>query len=103
MNRPKIQPDDKVTVRMTASDRELLLEYTLGDPEYVERLRPAPTGKGFVGNYTLDDLEDILGYVAAEANHTGDKNLRRQRDALFKRLLRTQRSFDDGNWNDSVI
>lgn len=39
MHRPKIQPDDKVTVRMTASDRELLIEYTLGDPEYAERLR----------------------------------------------------------------
>lgn len=66
-------------------------------------LCPASTGKGLVGEYTLDDLEDILGYVAAEANHTGDKKLRRDLDTLYDRLLRTQRSFDDGDWNDSAI
>lgn len=103
MNRRKIQPDEKVMVRMTTRDRELLLEHTLGDPEYAERLRPASTGKGLVGEYTLDDLEDILGYVAAEANHTEDKKLSRQLDALFNRLLRTQRSYDEGNWNNSAI
>jgi hypothetical protein len=84
-------------------DRELLLEYTLEDPEYAGRLRPAPTGKGLVGEYTLDDLEDILGYVAAEANHTGDASLRQELDDLFDRLLETQRSFDDGGWSDSGI
>ena len=103
MNRKKIEPDEKVTVRMTARDRELLLEHTLGDAEYAERLDSAPNGKGLVGLYTLDDLEDILGYVAAQANHTEDKKLRRELDALYDRLLRTQESFDDGNWNDSTI
>jgi hypothetical protein len=103
MNRRKIQPDEKITVRITTRDRDLLLEHTLGDPEYAERLRPAPTGKGLVGEYTLDDLEDILGYVAAEANHTDNKKLRRELDAFYDRLLRTQRSFDDGNWHDSTI
>ena len=103
MTRRKIQADEKVTVRMTMRDRELLTEYSLGDPEYAERLHPAETGKGLLGEYTLDDLEDMLGYVAAEANHTDDKKLRRELDALFDRLLRIQRSFDDGNWNDSAI
>ena len=103
MNRRKIRPDEKVPVRMTKRDRDLLLEHTFADPEYAERLRPAPSGKGLVAEYTLDDLEDILGYVAAEANHTDDKKLRRELDAFYDRLLRTQRSFDDGNWNDSAI
>jgi hypothetical protein len=101
--RRKIQPDEKVTVRLSARHRTLLLEHTFGDPQYAETLRPAPTGKGLVGDYTLDDLEDMLGYIAAEANHTEDKKLRRELDALYDRLLRTQRSYDDGNWTDSAI
>ena len=103
MKRKKIQPDEKITVRMTLRDRELLLEYTLGDPESAERLRPDSAGKGLVGEYSLDDLEDILGYIAAEANHTDDKQRGRELHALYDRLLRTQRSFDDGSWNDSEI
>ena len=101
--RMKIQPEQTITVRMSERDRALLLENTLGDPEYAERLRPAPASDGLVGDYTLDDLEDMLGYVAAEANHTEDKKLRRELDALYDRLFRSQRSYDDGNWNDSAI
>ncbi len=101
MDRRKIQPDEKITVHMSARDQELLLEHTMGDPDYAERLLPAPGGKGLAAEYTLDDLEDMLGYIAAEANHTVDMKLRRELDALFDRLFRTQRSYDDGDWNDS--
>mgnify|MGYP006278236353 CR=1 FL=1 len=103
MKRRKIQPGEKVTVRMTVRDRELLLDHTFVDSEYPERLRPSPSGKGLIGEYTVDDLEDILGHIAAEANHTEDRKMRKQLDALFDKLLRIQRSFDDGNWNDSEI
>ncbi len=103
MSRRKIHPDERIAVRMTARDRSLLLDHTFGDPEYVKRLRPASSGRGLVGDYTLDDLEDMLGYIAAEANHTEDKALRSALDGLYDRLFRVQRSYDDGNWNDSAI
>jgi hypothetical protein len=35
---------------------------------------------------TLDDLEDLGGYVAAEANHTTDKKLRKKLDAIFSKI-----------------
>ena len=103
MKRRKIQPGTKITVRMTVRDRALLTEHTLGGPEYAKRLQPASSGSGLVGEYTLDDLEDMLGYIAAEANHTGDRKLRRALHALHDRLYRTQRRYDDGSWNDSAI
>ena len=103
MNRRRIHPDEKIAVRMTARDRRLLLDHTLGDPEYANRLRPASNAGALVGEHTLDDLEDMLGYIAAEANHTEDRALQRALDALYDRLLRVQRSYDDGNWNDSTI
>jgi len=46
MKRRKIQPGEKLTVRMIERDRTLLLEHTFGDPEYAERLRPASGGGG---------------------------------------------------------
>jgi hypothetical protein len=35
---------------------------------------------------TLDDLEDLGGYVAAEANHTTDKKLRKKLDAISSKI-----------------
>lgn len=96
--RQRIRPEDRVSVRFTASDRQILEDLVL-DPDYLERLHPS--GHGFVGEYTLDDLEDILGYVAAEANHTTSSKRRRILDNLFRRLMEIQRSYDDGSWNDS--
>lgn len=82
-------------MRLHARHRELLLEHTLADPEYAERLQPPPRGTGLVGRYTLDDLEDILGYVAAAANHTEDESLQTELDALFEKLLAIQGAYED--------
>ena len=35
---------------------------------------------------TLDQLEDLGGYVAAEANHSTDKKLRKRLDAIFSNI-----------------
>lgn len=98
--RQRIAEGTPVAVRFTARDRGLLGELML-DPEYLERLRPIAGSTDLVGDYTLDDLEDILGYVAAEANHTKNSRHRAQLDDLYDRLTDIQRSYDDGNWNDS--
>lgn len=101
-NRKRINEGTKVAVKLTARDRKLLDDLML-DPEYLERLQPIPGSKDLAGEYTLDDLEDMLGYIAAEANHTPNQRLRSQLDDLYDRLAHIQQSFDDGNWNDSNI
>lgn len=100
--RKRIDPEDRIEVRMTPRDRELLLEHVVVDPEYVERLDQTAGSSTFIGRYTLDDLEDILGYIAAEANHMEDSKLQKELDALWDKLHRIQRSYDDGNWADSA-
>jgi hypothetical protein len=59
-------------------------------------MQPIAGGSDFVGQYTLDDLEDMLGYIAAEANHAEDSALEEELDALWGRLREIQRSYDDG-------
>lgn len=100
--RQRIDEGDQVPVRLTARDNKLLSDLVI-DLDYLERLRPIPGSTDLIGEYTLDDLEDMLGYVAAEANHTENTRLRTQLDELYDRLSRVQRSYDDGNWNDSDV
>lgn len=103
MKRRKIAADERVEVRMSLRDRELLLEHTFVDPEYAQRLRAVPGKSGLVAGYTLDDLEDILGHIAAEANHTEDRKLQEELDALYERLAAVQESYDDGSGQENAV
>ena len=41
---------------------------------------------------TLDDLEELNGYLAAEANHCEDPQLQKKLDKLFERLSKIEES-----------
>lgn len=101
MKRKRIDEGEQIQVKMTVQDRELIREHTMADPDYADRLQEVPGRRGLTGEYTLEDLEDLLGYIAAEANHAEDAKLRRRLDRLHEKLYAVQRSYDDGNWNDS--
>jgi plasmid stabilization system protein ParE len=59
-------------------------------------LRVAPASdKPSVYSVTLDDLEELIGYVAAEANHAKDKKLQRELDRLFERMQTVLESYTD--------
>lgn len=45
--------------------------------------------------WTLDDIEDAQGHVAATANHTNDTKLRRRLEKLFDRLQMFLDEYDD--------
>ncbi len=55
-------------------------------------------GSKLVVKLTLDDLEEIIGYIAAEANHTDDMKLQKELDHLCERLQTTMELYDDGMW-----
>jgi hypothetical protein len=88
---------------MSSRERELLVDHTFADPEYAERLREIPGKTGYVGAYTLDDLEDMLGYIAAEANHCEDRKLQKELYKFIDRLSDLQQSYDDGSWQDGAL
>ena len=87
---------------MSAAEKDLILAETFMDPECIERLAPVVGMPAqLVGKFTLDDIEDMLGYIAAASNHTDDQKIARKLDLIYERLFRIERSYDDGNWNDS--
>jgi hypothetical protein len=95
----RIKPDEKVAVVFTARERQLIIEHTFAGPEVVEPLEQGrPRGGRYTLRLTLDDLDDLLGYVAAEANHSRSKALQKELDTLYERLQAEMESYDDGQW-----
>ncbi len=102
MARKKIEQGSEVSVLLTTRERDLVLEHTFAGPNLTERLRLAPvSGAHLVVKYTMDDLDELLGYIAAEANHSEDKALEDELDALYERLEDEMDSYDDGGWQES--
>ena len=100
----RVKPDEPVPVSFSARERILVLNHTFAGGEVIEPLEAAREARGrCVVRYTLDDLDELLGYVAAEANHSKDKKLRAELDALYERLQAEMQSYDDGQWQEPGV
>ncbi len=99
--RVKITPGTRVAVPFTPSERRLVLEHTFAGLELTKLLQgPVAAGEKLTAHYTLDDIDELMGFVAAEANHATDKRLQKRLYALHERLDRKMQSYDDGSWPD---
>ncbi len=92
--RIRIKPDEKVPLELNERERQLILEHTFANDELTNRLRIVPRkGERPVFRFTLDDLDELGGFVAAEGNHTKDKKLRKELERLFDRIQTTLDSY----------
>jgi hypothetical protein len=100
--RKKIKRGQKVDVSFSPRERALVLEHTFTGPELTAALQRAQLkARKHVVRYTLDDLDELLGFVSAEANQSTDKKLRKELDALYARVRREMESYDDGLWQQA--
>jgi hypothetical protein len=81
------RPDDAVEVVIDAQVAETLRSLMLIDSTS-ERLvfRARPSEHGIILRGTEDDLNELIGYVAAEANHEPDRRRQKRLDATFEML-----------------
>ena len=94
--RKPVRPGEKVPLRLSQRERELILEHTFADDDLTAPLSAmATSSKASVYSFTLDDLEELMGYVAAEANHAKDKKLQKELDRLFARMEDVLESYTD--------
>ena len=94
--RKRVRPSEKVPLKLSARERELILEHTFADDELIAPLRSAPaSNKASVYCFTLVDLEELMGSVAAEANHAKDKKQQKELDRLFERMGEVLNSYTD--------
>jgi hypothetical protein len=96
MRRKRIKPGQLVDVRLTPLERNLIVERTFIDGEMEARLRGATArGSNLVVQLTLDDVDDLAGHVAAEANHCSEPRVRRVLDAVYARLASIEDALTD--------
>lgn len=83
--RKYIQPGEKVPLKLTATERKLILDDLMClDKENEQVIRETPPGKPVM--MSLDALDDFAGYIAAEANHCEDEKKRNKLDAVFEKI-----------------
>ena len=93
--RIRIKPDEKVTLELNERERELI-QNTFADDDLTGRLRVVPKpGERPVFRFTLDDLDELAGFVASEANHAKNKKLKKEWDDLFDRIEAIMYGYSD--------
>ena len=97
MKRQTIASETRIEVLLSHAERDLILEHTFAGPNLTARMQMASVkGTRLAIDYTLDDLDELLGYIAAEANHAENPNLVKQLDKLWDRLNKKMEAYDDG-------
>ncbi|MCP3962309.1 MAG: hypothetical protein GY719_31080 [bacterium] len=94
--RIRIGVDDKIPVPFTFKERDLILAETFIDMSMDQAFRVAEVKGGrVVVPLTLSDIEDLMGHVAATANHTDDRQLERKLYAIWERLDKCENRYED--------
>ena len=94
----RVGADERVPVAMSLEERQLVTELTLADPELTDRLRMSEIRDGELQvGYTLSELDELRGFIAAAANHAGNALLERKLDALLEKL-----SVVEGRYRDEL-
>ncbi len=80
---------NEVEIKFMPEERVLIIDHTFAGPDLTKRLQIAEVrGKHLITKYSTYDLEELIGYIAAEANHTDDKSIQKKLDGLYERLDR---------------
>lgn len=94
--RKYVAPGSRVPFRLSERERDLVLAMAYLDPDIEARLREAVSaGPGFVAELTLDDIDELAGSVAAEANHCDEARRRSGLDRIFDRLTILEDRYTD--------
>ena len=95
-DRTRIHRNEKVPLELNDRERKLIQWHTFADGTLTDRLRVVPKpGEPPVFHFTLDDLDELAGFVAAEANHARDKKLQKELDQLCDRIQATLDGYTD--------
>jgi hypothetical protein len=87
-----------VTLELNQRERDLIISHTFADESITNRLRVVlQPGQRPVFHFTLDELDELTGDVAAEANHAKNKVLQEQLYQLCERIEAVLRRYTDAD------
>jgi NTP pyrophosphatase (non-canonical NTP hydrolase) len=91
----KIAINEEIPIKLTINDRNLLIDNSFIDDEQIELLQSATEQRGMITiHLTLDDLDDLLGYIAFHANHADDSKLEAAFDEMYDRLSEIESMYE---------
>jgi hypothetical protein len=93
MNRKQIPYGTKLPVYFSQAELDDIREHTFADSDLISHA--VVDGKKLRVDLSLDDIEELQGYVAPEANHTRDAKVRKRLDKLFDRFQNFLDAYDD--------
>jgi hypothetical protein len=94
--RKQMAVGEKVPLELTERERDLIMKHTFAGSDLTDRLRVVPgPGRRSSYRFTLDDLDELAGYVAAEANHAKVKKLEKELRRLYDRIADILESYMD--------
>lgn len=94
--RKRVEVDQHVPIRLTLHDRAAILDHTMAGPGLTAHLMVAELyGRNLHVGFTLSEIEELYGYIAAEANHTPDAKLERRLDRLYGKLRAYEDIYED--------
>jgi hypothetical protein len=95
MKPKKIPQGTKIPVILTLKERDIIRDKTFCDPDFGKL--GIVESKNIRLMMSLDDIEDVQGYVASEANHTDNKTPQKQLDRIFQKFQVFLDRYDDQN------
>ena len=86
---------EKVPLKLSKKQIELIFEHTFAEDSLLNTLGVAEVmGSKKRVLFTLHDLEDLNGHVAAAANHCADKKLQRELDVIYDAIQEVERRYE---------
>ena len=92
MARREIPYGTKLPVYFTEHEVADIREHTFAGPDFGFGVLE---GSRLRFDMSLDDIEELQGYVAAASNHTDTKQLQRRLDKIFQKLQTFLDRYDD--------
>lgn len=94
--RIRIKPTDKLPLELSPSERKLLLENVLVPLDLIKRIRLTLIKDGKAEfHFTLDELEELAGYIAAEAIHATSKKMENKLNKIYLRIFEIMDHYTD--------
>jgi hypothetical protein len=92
-DRIHVQPDEQIELDLTEAERTALERVASLDTYLESAVRRTPPDEPVC--LTLEELDELAGWVAAEANHTKDKKLGKTLDGVFKKIDQLLATYSD--------
>jgi hypothetical protein len=99
MKRRPIPQSSKLSILLTAKEVSDIRERTFVDLGlFIGGIVQSNGSVRF--DWSLEDIEDIQGHIAASANHCRDRKLEKRLDRIYSKLQRFLDSYEDSERGD---